>query len=90
MTKNIISSFILSAVFISLTFVAFFSYKNAKIYETTYKEYAKEQTIQNTVEKNTKEMLNGFIGALLGEKPKTKKDEVSSKQTQLQNLKKNP
>lgn len=90
MTKNIISSLILSAVFISLFFFAYHSYKNAKIYENTYKEYAKEQTIQNSVEKNTKEMVNDLIGALLGEKPKINDNKLSSRQIQLQNLKEKP
>lgn len=90
MTKNLISSFILTAVFISLLFLAFNSYKNAKIYENTYKQYAQEQTIKNSVEKNTQEMLNGFIGALLGQNPKVTKDEIPSKKLQLENLKEKP
>jgi hypothetical protein len=90
MTKNLISSFILTAVFISLLFLAFNSYKNAKIYENTYKQYAQEQTIKNSVEKNTQEMLNGLIGALLGQNPKVTKDEIPSKKLQLENLKEKP
>lgn len=90
MTKNFISSFILTAVFISLLFFAFNSYKNAKIYEDTYKQYAQEQTIKKNVEENTKEMLNGFIGALLGQKPNVKKDDTPSKKQELENLKNKP
>ncbi|WP_421717098.1 paraquat-inducible protein A [Arcobacter arenosus] len=90
MTKNLISSFILTAVFISLLFLALNSYKNAKIYENTYKQYAQEQTIKNSVEKNTQEMLNGFIGALLGQNPKVTKDEIPSKKLQLEKLKEKP
>ena len=90
MTKNIISTLILSLVFITLTFFALSSYKSAKIYENTYKEYAQEQTIQNSIENNTKEMLNGFIGALLGEKPNNSKNEIQTKQRELENLKEKP
>ena len=90
MAKNIISILILTVVFFSLTFFAFNSYKNAKIYEDTYKQYAQEQTIKNSVEENTKEMLNGFIGAILGQKPNTTKDEIPSKQLELENLKEKP
>lgn len=90
MTRNIISTFILLAVFISLTFFAFTSYKNAKIYETSYKKYAKEQTITNSVEKQTKEMLNGFIGALLGEKQNDTKLDTISKKQELENLREKP
>ncbi len=90
MTKNLISSFILTVVFISLFFFAFNSYKNAKIYENSYKQYAQEQTIKNSVEENTKEMLNGFIGALLGQKPNTSKKEIPSKKQELENLKEKP
>ena len=90
MTKNIISTIILSVVFITLTFFAISSYKSAKIYENTYKQYAQEQTIQNSIENNTKEMLNGFIGALLGEKPNNSKNEIQTKQRELENLKEKP
>lgn len=90
MTKNIISTIILSVVFITLTFFAISSYKSAKIYENTYKQYAQEQTIQNSIENNTKEMLNGFIGALLGEKPNNSKNEIQTKQQELENLKEKP
>ena len=90
MAKNIISILILTVVFFSLTFFAFNTYKNAKIYEDTYKQYAQEQTIKNSVEENTKEMLNGFIGAILGQKPNTTKDEIPSKQLELENLKEKP
>ncbi len=90
MTKNIISTLILLAVFISLTFFAITSYTSAKDYETSYKQYAQEQTITSSVEENTKEMLNGFIGAILGQKPNTNKDEVSSKKQELENLKEKP
>lgn len=90
MTKDIISTLILSVVFISLTFFAFTSYKNAKVYEDTYKQYAQEQTITNSVEENTKEMLNGFIGALLGQKPNAAKTETPSKKQELENLKEKP
>lgn len=51
MTKDIISTLILLAVFITLTFSALTSYKSAKIYEDTYKQFAQEQTIQNSVKK---------------------------------------
>lgn len=88
--KNIISTIILSVVFITLTFFAISSYKSAKIYENTYKQYAQEQTIQNSIENNTKEMLNGFIGALLGEKPNNSKNEIQTKQRELENLKEKP
>ena len=88
--KNIISTIILSVVFITLTFFAISSYKSAKIYEDTYKQYAQEQTIQNSIENNTKEMLNGFIGALLGEKPNNSKNEIQTKQQELENLKEKP
>ena len=88
--KNIISTIILSVVFITLTFFAISSYKSAKIYENTYKQYAQEQTIQNSIENNTKEMLNGFIGALLGEKPNNSKNEIQTKQQELENLKEKP
>jgi len=88
--KNIISTIILSVVFITLTFFAISSYKSAKIYENTYKQYAQEQTIQNSIENNTKEMLNGFIGALLGEKPNNTKNEIQTKQQELENLKEKP
>jgi hypothetical protein len=88
--KDIISTLILSVVFISLTFFAFTSYKNAKVYEDTYKKYAQEQTITNSVEKNTKEMLNGFIGVLLGQKPNAAKTETPSKKQELENLKEKP
>lgn len=90
MAKNIISILTLSVVFFSLTFFAFNSYKNAKTYEDTYKQYAQEQTIKNSVEKNTKEMLNGLIGALLGQKPNKSKNEISSKQLKLEKLKEKP
>jgi hypothetical protein len=90
LTKNIISTIILSVVFITLTFFAISSYKSAKIYENTYKQYAQEQTIQNSIENNTKEMLNGFIGALLGEKPNNSKNEIQTKQRELENLKEKP
>jgi hypothetical protein len=90
LTKDIISTLILSVVFISLTFFAFTSYKNAKVYEDTYKKYAQEQTITNSVEKNTKEMLNGFIGVLLGQKPNAAKTETPSKKQELENLKEKP
>ena len=90
MTKNLILSFILTAIFISLFFFAFSSYKSAKIYEDTYKQYAQEQTIKNRVEKNTKEMLNEFLGALLGQKPNTPKNETQTKKEELQNLKEKP
>ena len=90
MTKNIISTIILSVVFITLTFFAISSYKSAKIYENNYKQYAQEQTIQNSIENNTKEMLNGFIGALLGEKPNNTKNEIQTKQQELENLKEKP
>lgn len=90
MIKDIISTLILSVVFISLTFFAFTSYKNAKVYEDTYKQYAQEQTITNSVEKNTKEMLNGFIGALLGQKPNPSKTDTPSKKQELENLKEKP
>ena len=90
MTKNIISTLILSLVFIALTFFALSSYKSAKIYENTYKQYAQEQTIQNSIENNTKEMLSGFIGALLGEKTNNSKNEIQTKQQELENLKEKP
>lgn len=90
MTKDIISTLILSVVFIALTFFAFSSYKSAKIYEDSYKQYAQEQTIQNSVENNTKEMLNGFIGTLLGQKPNTPKNETQTKKQELENLKDTP
>jgi len=90
LTKNIISTLILSLVFITLTFFALSSYKSAKIYEDTYKQHAQEQTIQNSIENNTKEMLSGFIGVLLGEKPNNSKNEIQTKQQELENLKEKP
>lgn len=90
MAKNIISILTLTVVFFSLTFFAFNSYKNAKIYENTYKQYAQEQTIKNSVEENTKEMLNDLIGALLGQQANAPKDEALSKKQELETLKEKP